>query len=74
MPNVRRQQWRIDYVERGGTAMIPKGVRWSVVIFLLENLDLDTLARDKVTEFALVVLPLKIEGGTGSTVAPIAMK
>jgi kynurenine formamidase len=43
-------------------------------IFLLENLDLDALARDKVAEFALVVLPLKIKGGTGSTVAPIAMK
>jgi kynurenine formamidase len=43
-------------------------------IFLLENLDLDALARDKVSEFALVVLPLKIKGGTGSTVAPIAMK
>jgi kynurenine formamidase len=43
-------------------------------IFLLENLDLDTLARDKVAEFAFVVLPLKIKGGTGSTVAPIAMK
>ena len=43
-------------------------------IFLLENLDLDALARDKVAEFAFVVLPLKIKGGTGSTVAPIAMK
>jgi kynurenine formamidase len=43
-------------------------------IFLLENLDLDPLARDKVSEFAFVVLPLKIKGGTGSTVAPIAMK
>jgi kynurenine formamidase len=43
-------------------------------IFLLENLDLDALARDKVSEFAFVVLPLKIKGGTGSTVAPIAMK
>jgi kynurenine formamidase len=43
-------------------------------IFLLENLDLDALARDQVAEFALVVLPLKIKGGTGSTVTPIAMK
>ena len=43
-------------------------------IFLLENLDLDPLARDKVSEFAFVVLPLKLKGGTGSTVAPIAMK
>jgi kynurenine formamidase len=42
--------------------------------FLLENLDLEALARDKVPEFAFVVLPLKIKGGTGSTVAPIAMK
>ena len=41
-------------------------------IFLLENLDLDPLARDKVSEFAFVVLPLKLKGGTGSTVAPIA--
>lgn len=43
-------------------------------IFLLENLDLDALARDKASEFAFVVLPLKIKGGTGSTVAPIAIK
>jgi kynurenine formamidase len=43
-------------------------------IFLLENLDLDRLVREKVTEFAFVVLPLKIKGGTGSTVAPVALK
>jgi hypothetical protein len=29
-------------------------------IFLLENLNLDGLARDKTSEFAFVVLPLKI--------------
>ena len=43
-------------------------------IFLLENLDLEGLGRDRVSEFALVVLPLKIKGGTGSTVAPIAVR
>jgi kynurenine formamidase len=43
-------------------------------IFLIENLDLDALARDKASEFAFVVQPLKLKGGTGSTVAPIAMK
>lgn len=43
-------------------------------IFLLENLDLAALVRDKAYEFAFVVLPLKIKGGTGSTVAPIAIK
>lgn len=43
-------------------------------IFLLENLKLDQLAAQKVREFALVVQPLKIKGGTGSTVAPIAVR
>ena len=42
-------------------------------IFLLENLELEGLAKDKVYEFALVVEPLKIKGGTGSTVAPMAI-
>jgi kynurenine formamidase len=43
-------------------------------IFLLENLKLDQLAEKHVYEFALVVQPLKIRGGTGSTVAPIAVR
>ncbi|MEO6022751.1 MAG: cyclase family protein [Burkholderiales bacterium] len=43
-------------------------------IFLLENLELEALAKDKAYEFALVVEPLKIKGGTGSTVAPIAVR
>lgn len=42
-------------------------------IFLLENMKLDELAARKVYEFAFVVQPLKIKGGTGSTVAPVAM-
>src|SRR5262245_32676696 len=42
-------------------------------IHLLENLKLDELASRRVYEFALIVEPLKIEGGTGSTVAPIAI-
>jgi kynurenine formamidase len=41
---------------------------------LLENLRLDQLAARRVHEFALVVEPLKIQGGTGSTVAPIAIR
>jgi kynurenine formamidase len=43
-------------------------------IFLVENLDLEALARDRVYEFAYIVQPLKLKGGTGSTVAPIAVK
>jgi kynurenine formamidase len=43
-------------------------------IFLLENLRLDQLAAAHAYEFALIVQPLKIKGGTGSTVAPIAIR
>ena len=40
---------------------------------LLENLRLDELAARRAHEFALILEPLKIQGGTGSTVAPIAI-
>ena len=43
-------------------------------IHILENLKLDELASKKVNEFAFVIQPLKIKGGTGSTVAPIAIR
>ena len=43
-------------------------------IHLLENLRLDELAVRRVHEFALILEPLKIQGGTGSSVAPIAVR
>ena len=43
-------------------------------VHLLENLKLDELAAKGVSEFAFVMQPLKIQGGTGSTVAPIAVR
>jgi kynurenine formamidase len=43
-------------------------------IFLLENMKLDELAAAQAYEFAFVVQPLKIKGGTGSTVAPVAVR
>lgn len=43
-------------------------------IHLLENLKLDELAAKRAYEFAFIVEPLKIQGGTGSTVAPIAIR
>ena len=43
-------------------------------IHILENMKLDVLAAEHVQEFAFVVQPLKIKGGTGSTVAPIAIR
>lgn len=42
-------------------------------IHLLERLNLEELAASGVTEFALIVQPLKIQGATGSTVAPTAV-
>lgn len=43
-------------------------------IHILENLKLDELAAGGINEFALVLQPLEIKGGTGSTVAPIAIR
>jgi kynurenine formamidase len=43
-------------------------------IHLLENLKLHELAAKGVSEFAFVLQPLKIAGGTGSTVAPVAIR
>jgi kynurenine formamidase len=42
-------------------------------IYILEALNLEALARDGVREFAFVCLPLKLRGGTGSPVRPLAL-
>jgi kynurenine formamidase len=43
-------------------------------IHLLENLKLDELAAKGATEFAFIMQPLKIQGGSGSTVTPVAVR
>jgi kynurenine formamidase len=43
-------------------------------VHLLENLKLDELAAKRVYEFAFVMQPIKLQGGTGSTVAPVAVR
>jgi kynurenine formamidase len=43
-------------------------------VHLLENLKLDELAQKQVYEFAFMMQPMKIQGGTGSTVAPVAVR
>ncbi len=43
-------------------------------IHLLENLKTDELAAKKVYEFAFVMQPLKAQGFSGSTVAPVAIR
>ena len=40
-------------------------------VHLLENLKLDELASKNVYEFAFIMQPLKLDGATGSTVAPV---
>jgi kynurenine formamidase len=43
-------------------------------IHLLENMKLDELASKNIHEFAFMMQPLKIQGGSGSTVSPIAVR
>jgi kynurenine formamidase len=42
-------------------------------IYIAENLNLEELSAERVYEFEFVCLPLKIVGGTGSPVRPIAI-
>lgn len=42
-------------------------------IYILESLDLETLAEHRAYEFTFVALPLRIRGGTGSPLRPIAI-
>jgi kynurenine formamidase len=43
-------------------------------VHLLENLKLDEMASKQVNEFAFIMQPLKIQGGSGSTVSPVAVR
>ncbi len=43
-------------------------------VHLLENLKLDELAAKGVHQFAFIMRPLKMQGATGSTVAPVAVR
>lgn len=42
-------------------------------IYIIETLDLETLAADRVHEFTLVLAPLPLVGATGSPVRPLAI-
>lgn len=58
-----------------GHALLP-GHRVLLVengVHIIENLDLERLAADRIYEFLFVCLPLKFSGGTGSPVRPIAI-
>ena len=42
-------------------------------VYIMESLDLEELARQRVYEFLFVALPVKIRGATGSMVDPVAV-
>lgn len=42
-------------------------------VLIIENLDLEALARERIYEFAFVAAPLKIEGASGAPIRPIAL-
>jgi kynurenine formamidase len=42
-------------------------------IYILENLNLEELARDRAYQFAFVAIPLKLKGATGSPLRPLAL-
>lgn len=42
-------------------------------VYIMEGLDLEVLARDRIYEFLFVALPLKIRGATGSMIDPLAV-
>ncbi|MBI3764274.1 MAG: cyclase family protein, partial [Chloroflexi bacterium] len=43
-------------------------------IYLVENLNLEALAADRLYHFVFVGLPLKLKGATGSPIRPIAIR
>ena len=42
-------------------------------IHIIEALDLEALARDRVYEFLFIAAPLKLRGGTGAPLRPLAL-
>jgi kynurenine formamidase len=42
-------------------------------VYIMESLDMEELARQKMYEFLFVALPVKIKGATGSMVDPVAI-
>jgi kynurenine formamidase len=42
-------------------------------VYIMENLNLEELARDRQWEFAFIATPLKLQGATGSPVRPLAL-
>jgi kynurenine formamidase len=61
--------------EKVPTARMPVHVHLLVEsgIHIIEALDLEELSRNRIFEFVFVAAPLKIRGGTGSPIRPLAL-
>jgi kynurenine formamidase len=69
--------WAVEAVPSADPVRPFEAHQWLIVrhgIYLLENLDLESLAEDNVTEFAFVFAPLRLKGATGSPGNPIAIR
>lgn len=52
---------------------VHRDIIWGCGGYLLEFLDLEALAADKVHEFFFVATPLRLDGGVGSPIVPLAI-
>jgi kynurenine formamidase len=69
--------WAVEAVPPENPQRPYEAHQWLLVrhgIYLLENLDLDELAKDQVTEFAFSFAPLRLRGATGSPGNPLAIR
>ena len=69
--------WAIEAVPHENPEQSFPVHQWNITkngVYHIENLDLSSLAKDKVTEFAFVFAPLRLKGATGSPGNPIAIK
>jgi len=74
---VGSDNWAVEVVPHENADRPFEVHQWLLVrhgIYLLENLDLEQLARDKVYEFAFVFAPLRLKGATGSPGNPVAVR
>ncbi len=69
--------WPVEVAPNPNPQLSPPVHQLALVVngvHLLENMKLDELAQKQVYEFAFMMQPLKIQGGMGSTVSPIAVR
>lgn len=69
--------WGIEVIPPEDPELVAPIHQWTLVrhgVYHLENLDLESLARDEVYEFAFVYAALRLKGATGSPGNPLAVR